>query len=82
MAFNWHLIGIITELFCDYSWNKCKRTVHFVVLCVIREVHGDILIVGDGVKDMRTERNVFFFGDFNVTTPQRRSSPHTHTHTH
>ena len=21
-----------------------------------------------------------FFGDFNVTTPQRRSSPHTHTH--
>ena len=28
---------------------------------------------------MRTERYVFFFGDFNVTTPQRRSSPHTHT---
>ena len=24
----------------------------------------------------------FFFGDFNVTTPQRCSSPHTHTHTH
>ena len=22
---------------------------------------------------------IVFFGDFNVTTPQRRSSPHTHT---
>ena len=27
---------------------------------------------------MRTER-IVFFGDFNVPTPQRRSSPHTHT---
>ena len=24
----------------------------------------------------------FFFGDFNVATPQRCSSSHTHTHTH
>ena len=56
-----------------------------MVLYAIREVHGDILLVGDREKDMRTERDVFF-GDFIVTTPQRRSSPHTHTltntHTH
>ena len=30
---------------------------------------------------MRIERYVFF-GDFNVATPQRRSSTHTHTHKH
>ena len=35
------LIGIVTVLFCvwllggDYSWNKCKRTIHFVVMYVI-----------------------------------------------
>ena len=43
-------------------------------------LYRDILLVGDREKDMGTERIVFFFGDFNVTTSQRRSSPHTHTH--
>ena len=47
-------IGIITELFCvyllrgDYSWNKCKRTVHFVVMIVIAR---DSLLVRDREKD-------------------------------
>ena len=43
-------------------------------------LYRDILLVGDREKDMGTERIVFFFGDFNVTMSQRRSSPHTHTH--
>ena len=43
----------------------------------------------DRELDVRKERYVFFFGDINVATPQRRSSTHyshsqahTHSHTH
>ena len=39
------------------------------------------MLVGDREKDMRTDRYVFFYGDFNVATPQLRSSTHTHAHT-
>ena len=31
---------------------------------------------------METDSYVFFFRDFNVTTPQRRSSTHSLSHTH
>ena len=37
-------------------------------------------LIEDRELDMRKERYVFFFGDFNVGTPQRRSSQHTHSH--
>ena len=42
------------------------------------------MFVGDRENDIRTERNVFFSETptsqhHNVATPQRRSSPHTHT---
>ena len=42
----------------------------------------DILLVRDRELDMRIERYVFFFRDFNFTSPQCRSSQHTHTHKH
>ena len=76
----WHLFGIYlafnSELFCG---NYMKKMYPFSCgfLC-----ERDILLVRDREEDMEIDRYVVYFGDFNVTTPQRRSSPHTCTLTH
>ena len=38
-----------------------------------------IMIVRDSESFFLKEKKCVFFGDFNVTTPQRCSTPHTHT---
>ena len=63
----WHLLALLRSYFVIIHGINVKE--RFISLLAV-----------DREKDMRIERNVLFFGDFHVTTPQRRSSTHTHTH--
>ena len=71
----WILFGILYG-FILWKLHEIYLSVQLWFLYVI-----DRLLARDSEIDMRRERCVFFFGDFNVATPQRRSSTHTHTHT-
>ena len=84
----WHWLDYVIACFVLLLMRGNNNTkymfINSVWLC-FREI--DILLTRNREIDMRIERyevfgDVFFFGDFNVATPQRRSSTHTHSHKH
>ena len=71
LALIWNLFGIL----CGFILWKLHE-INVSVQLWLSMCERDIFLVRDREEDTETDSYVFFFRDFNVTTPQRRSSQH------
>ena len=81
LALNWHLLEYVLALY----WICYSMFSVVIVQGIITQITclKFSLLSFSEIQRLFEDREIcVFFGNFNVTTPQRRSSQHTHTHKH